>query len=348
VVGRVVMLASDHRLGDFPMEMPELDLQVEHRSLTSRGPSVGCAGLRPILARQPHEERLLGDTRRAERWHHRPMALETTETARLAEGALAYTLRRNPRSRGLRVTIDPRRGVIASVPPASRRGWARPEPLVEAFLVERERWVRRHLDRHARQRATLAARGALGEGGLVRFRGTLHRIRVEPAPPGARRSSVERVGDEADDVLLIREAPRDRRSLAVVLRDWCRERAAEAIDRAVVLHAAALGVAPAGVSIRDPRSRWGSATRQGRIMLSWRLVLAPPEALDTVVVHELAHLRVFGHGPRFWALVETRRPDHRTWRRWLRTHAVELHGELADEDPGRSRPTWRAAPRPAR
>jgi predicted metal-dependent hydrolase len=63
-------------------------------------------------------------------------------------------------------------------------------------------------------------------------------------------------------------------------------------------------------------------------MLSWRLVLAPPEALETVVVHELAHLRVFGHGPAFWSLVASRRPDHATWRRWLRTHSLELHAAL--------------------
>ena len=64
-------------------------------------------------------------------------------------------------------------------------------------------------------------------------------------------------------------------------------------------------------------------------MFSWRLVLAPPEALETVVVHELAHLRVFGHGPRFWAVVASRRPDHVDWRRWLRAHSLELHGALA-------------------
>jgi predicted metal-dependent hydrolase len=64
-------------------------------------------------------------------------------------------------------------------------------------------------------------------------------------------------------------------------------------------------------------------------MFSWRLVLAPPEALETVVIHELAHLRVFGHGPRFWALVASRRPDHAEWRRWLRTHSLELHGALS-------------------
>ena len=78
---------------------------------------------------------------------------------------------------------------------------------------------------------------------------------------------------------------------------------------------------PTGVTLRDPRTRWGSASRTGRLSFSWRLVLAPPEALETVVVHELAHLRVFGHGPRFWALVAQPRPDHRTWRRWLHDHA---------------------------
>ena len=106
-----------------------------------------------------------------------------------------------------------------------------------------------------------------------------------------------------------------------------------AIDEAVRLHAGALGVAPAAVSLRDPRSRWGSASHQGRLMFSWRLVLAPPEALDTVVVHELAHLRVFGHGERFWELVATRRPDHAAWRRWLRRHTLELHSAFGEVDP---------------
>jgi hypothetical protein len=68
------------------------------------------------------------------------------------------------------------------------------------------------------------------------------------------------------------------------------------------------------------------------LSFSWRLALAPPEALETVVVHELAHLRVFGHGPGFWALVAGRRPDHLVWRRWLRDHSVELHAVL--EMPG--------------
>ena len=120
----------------------------------------------------------------------------------------------------------------------------------------------------------------------------------------------------------------ERRDLAAILEAWLRVRARAAIEREIERHAAALGVSPAAVTVRDARTRWGSCSRARRLSFSWRLVLAPPEALETVVVHELAHLRVFGHGPGFWAIVASRRPDHRRWRRWLRDHSLELHAAL--------------------
>jgi predicted metal-dependent hydrolase len=249
-------------------------------------------------------------------------------------GALPpYTLRRSPRSRRLRVTIDPALGVVVTVPPASRRGWAHPERLVEAFLSERESWLRRHLERMAHQQAELAARGGLRDGATIRYRGELHRLRIVDADQ-ARGSSVARVGDAAGDELVVRLAPRDRRTVAAVLEAWFRDRARAAVEAAIAHHAEALGVRPAAVTIRDQRSRWGSASRQRRLSFSWRLVLAPPEALETVVVHELAHLRVFGHGPAFWALVAGRRPDHLAWRRWLRTPSYELHAALDEAASG--------------
>ncbi len=246
-----------------------------------------------------------------------------------------YVLRRSPRSRGLRITIDPARGLVVSVPPASRRGWAHPEPVIERFLHERESWIRRHLDKLARQQAELTARGGLRDGASIRYRGELHVLRVVPAPDRSRRSTVAREGGEEGDELVVRVAAADRRSLQAVLDAWFRERARVFIDAEIARHAAELGVKPAAVSIRDQRSRWGSASRHRRLSFSWRLVLAPPEALETVVIHELAHLRVFGHGPAFWALVAGRRGDHLTWRKWLRTHSVELHAALdVDTAPG--------------
>lgn len=255
----------------------------------------------------------------------------------LPGGPLEYWLRQSARSRTLRVTIDPRRGLVVSVPLASRRGWARPEREVERFLATREPWVRRHLDRLEGQRVAIEARGGIADAAEFRYLGEIHRLRILSAPAGVRRSSVARlgadVGDELHLILAPRDflAPRDRRRPAEVLRGWLRERAAAAVDRAVMAHAPALGVTPARITFRDTRSRWGSASRKGSVSLSWRLILAPPEALETVVIHELAHLREFGHGPEFWALVTARRPDHQRWRRWLRTHSHELHAAL-DED----------------
>jgi hypothetical protein len=252
-------------------------------------------------------------------------------TLELPGGSIDYVVRRSPRSRRLRVTIDPLEGVIVSIPPPTRRGWARPEPMVEAFLREREAWLRRHLTSHARQRAELAQRGGVADGARIRFRGEMHRLRLVPATDAdapARRSRVTREGAAAGDALIVRLAPGDRRAVSVVLVDWFRDRARTALEREIAAHASALKVEPAGFALRDPRSRWGSASREGRLSFSWRLVLAPPQALETVVVHELAHLRVFGHGPRFWSLVASRRPDHVEWRRWLAAHSLELHGAL--------------------
>jgi hypothetical protein len=256
--------------------------------------------------------------------------IETPAHVDLADGRLAYTLRRSPRARQMRVVIDPARGVVVTVPGPNRRNWARPEAHVEAFLREREAWLRRHLARHAADRAALVARGGLRDGAVLRYRGDHHRLRFETAPPAVRRSSVVRVGGDAGDELVVRLAAADRRPVAAVLESWLRSRARDAIERAIARHAAPLGVEPASVTVRDQRTRWGSASHRGALSFSWRLVLAPPDALDTVVVHELSHLRLFGHGPRFWAIVATRRPDHARWRRWLREHSVELHGALDD------------------
>lgn len=251
----------------------------------------------------------------------------------LPSGTLEYTLRRSARSRGMRVTVDPRLGVVVTVPVAEKRGWARPDALVEGFLRERESWLFRHVARQERQRREMAARGGVRDGARVLYRGSLHALRVlPPVRSGPTRSTIERSGTDAGDELAVRLGTRDRRSLARILEEWLRARAAEAIDRAIAIHAPALSVAPKAVVLRDPGTRWGSASRAGRLMFSWRLVLAPPEVLEGVVVHELAHLSVFGHGPRFWAIVAGRLPDHQERRRWLRRHAHELHAALADDE----------------
>ncbi|HEX5078619.1 MAG TPA: M48 family metallopeptidase, partial [Geminicoccaceae bacterium] len=89
-----------------------------------------------------------------------------------------------------------------------------------------------------------------------------------------------------------------------------------AVDRFGPRH----GLVPRGLVIKAHRTLWGSCTAKGVINLNWRLILAPPAALDYVVVHELCHLRHRHHQPPFWRLVGQILPDYSWQRRWLRAN----------------------------
>lgn len=78
------------------------------------------------------------------------------------------------------------------------------------------------------------------------------------------------------------------------------------------------------IVLRDTRSRWGSCTHDGRLMFSWRLVMAPPAVLTYVAAHEVAHLAHMDHSPRFWSQVEALMPHHAPHRAWLRAYGGDL------------------------
>jgi len=88
--------------------------------------------------------------------------------------------------------------------------------------------------------------------------------------------------------------------------------------------AAALGVTYSRLTMRNQRSRWGSCSSAGALSFNWRLVLAPHDVLDYVVVHEVCHLVELHHGPAFWRLVEKRRPRYAESRQWLDDHGWEI------------------------
>jgi predicted metal-dependent hydrolase len=88
--------------------------------------------------------------------------------------------------------------------------------------------------------------------------------------------------------------------------------------------AMALGVRYARIVLRDQRSRWGSCSTTGTLSFNWRLVLAPHDVLDYVVVHEVCHLLEHNHGEAFWTLVLERRPDYLAPKAWLDEHGWEV------------------------
>lgn len=78
------------------------------------------------------------------------------------------------------------------------------------------------------------------------------------------------------------------------------------------------------ITVRDQKTRWGSCSSRGTLSFNYRLVFAPPEILDYVVVHELCHLTYMNHSKDFWNMVASVMPEYKMHRKWLREHGQEL------------------------
>jgi predicted metal-dependent hydrolase len=98
---------------------------------------------------------------------------------------------------------------------------------------------------------------------------------------------------------------------------WYAERAFGLLHERVAHFAASMGLSPGAVQLKGWKRRWGECHPDGTLKFNCRLIMCPPAVIDYVVVHELAHLKVPGHNPRFWGQVAKVLPDYAVRRRWL-------------------------------
>ncbi len=117
----------------------------------------------------------------------------------------------------------------------------------------------------------------------------------------------------------------DKPHISRRVSDFLKREARKDIEAAVARHAARLGVAPRRITLRDTVSRWGSCSSTGALNFSWRLILAPPEILDYLAAHEVAHIVHMNHSPMFWKLTRRLFPETETAEAWLKAHGANLH-----------------------
>jgi predicted metal-dependent hydrolase len=155
------------------------------------------------------------------------------------------------------------------------------------------------------------------------FRDELYRIEVTTGDSGTHR--IEGGADHSLRVQLSTCAPAQTKAIPKLLAKYFAGRYLPEVERRVrELNARHFGKKIERVTLKDMYSRWGSCSSHGNINLATRLLLAPPAVLDAVIVHELAHLVVADHSPRFWREVARVLPDYRRYDRWLKDHGGEL------------------------
>lgn len=215
------------------------------------------------------------------------------------DGEIPYRVRRSDRARRVRVRVDAAEGVEVVLP---RRAAERE---AAAAIRQLRPWIERRIAELERTRALVAARGA-----TVPYLGATLRL-----VPEAERTRVHRRGEE----LLVPAAGHHE-----ALERWYRRRAHEEIAPRLDAATAQAGTAYTRLTIRGQRTRWASCSANGGMSFNWRLLLAPEPVLQYVVWHEVCHLEVMDHSPRFWSLVASRWPDYRAHAAWLRRHGGTL------------------------
>jgi predicted metal-dependent hydrolase len=212
---------------------------------------------------------------------------------------IPYTIRRSPRARRVRVSVESDGSVEVVLP---RRA---PERAAREAVRELAGWI----ERRRRALARAAAEVARPEG-TVPFLGAPLALVAQPG-----RTRVHRRGD----VLLVPEGdPRP------ALERWYRRVARTEFAARLDAACARAGTSYNGLTVRGQRTRWASCSSTGAMSFNWRLLLAPEPVVDYVVEHEVCHLEVLDHSPRFWALLESRVPGWRAHSRWLRRYGSTL------------------------
>lgn len=118
--------------------------------------------------------------------------------------------------------------------------------------------------------------------------------------------------------------PKDGEAVRAALKSTLAALALERIRQRISVFQPVIGGEFGRVAVRDQRSRWGSCSSKHNLNFNWKLIMAPPQVLDYVVIHELCHLHEFNHPARFWRLVEGVMPDYEVWKKWLKNHGGEL------------------------
>lgn len=232
------------------------------------------------------------------------VALPERDVLQFADASLSYSIRESSRRRSLGLELRVDGTVRVAAPRGASLG------LIRSFVESRRRWIetkRAQLQLLPPPRAALA----LQSGTCLPYLGDDLTLTVQIA---AGQRALCRVAPDSSLVLKVPHTTRIRPTLET----WYRREAARHATARLAHFAPQVGRAPRTLSIRAQRTRWGSCSARGAISLNWRLMQATPEIFDYVVVHELCHLLVPNHSPRFWNEVGRILPDYRARRAALR------------------------------
>lgn len=232
------------------------------------------------------------------------MTTHPLQTLELGSLRVPLIWRTSARARRLSARLDPKqRALIITSPPHY------PEKAALSFLKTQEPWIIKRFQKLTSQTLSFE------NGSIIPIAGVAHTIVHQPNARGG-------AWVEGTTLYISGQSQFIARRVTDFLKNHARMLLSQELRSAT--QAAAL--TPTKLDIRDTTSRWGSCNSAGRIMLSWRLVMAPHPVRHYLIAHELAHLKHMNHSPAFWAYTDTLTPYRTQAEAWLKQYGPTLLG----------------------
>jgi predicted metal-dependent hydrolase len=247
-------------------------------------------------------------------------AQELSKSQEITVSGRSVEITRRPYKRSLGLTVKMNGVLRVSAPmgiPVSR---------IRDFVLTQDSWIKANLKKYDGIRCAYP-RKVLREGELFPFLGEQFPLVFEPG------AGTSRPCFKINDGKLVCQVPKEKwplfdsqaphPELLSALTNFYKKIAREVLLDSVQNFSGRMSLRPSGVSFRAQKARWGSCSSTGRLSLNWKLIIAPLEVINYVVIHELAHLRFYNHSASFWSLVETQAHGYRANRKWLRENQLQ-------------------------
>lgn len=183
----------------------------------------------------------------------------------------------------------------------------------EELLKDNAAWLIEKKQKYDTYREQIPDR-AYEEGAMFPYLGEEYEVVIE------RRSSSQ----IEDETFRLAEHHVEQTSVKRALETLYRRKARETFEERAEHYATEIGVAYEQIHIRNQKTKWGSCSSTGTLSLNWRLMMAPLEIVDYIVIHELAHLLEANHSDSFWALVAEYDPEYEAHAQWLEENSTQL------------------------
>jgi len=226
---------------------------------------------------------------------------------------MQYTIRRSQKAKRMRLSIKSN-GELTLVLPRFV-----PEIAGKAFVQANRLWIKRHQDKLALKVSDFQQYEFITGTGLVFFDQKKYTIKIIRAL-----NSKPTYVLEADKLSLKVPHKNSQESIKSLIEKFYRDQAREYLSARSQHFATWLGTDFNELRIKNTKSRWGSCSSKKNLNYNWRIMMAPKEVIDYLVIHEVCHLKQMNHSAKFWALVESLDPDFKIHKKWLRDNQERL------------------------